>query len=167
MNLSNYKLYHCKTYVFLLIALCLFSFTGCSEDKKITEQEVQEVLNNIDVAAKNKDADAVLAYMSEKLQLKSTVVVSGKSQTSTLNRDQYRDMMKKMFAIASNYTYNRQNTQVKISPDGKSVIVSSEVTESITVNGQVIRTVANEVASLVKENGKLVTLYVEASGKQV
>ena len=166
INLSDYRFCPARSCIFLLLGICLFSFNGCSSEKKITEPEVLDVLNKIEVAAKNKDADAIVANMSEKVQIKATITASGQTQTFTFNREQYRDFIKKSFAAGSNYTYSRQNTQVKISPDGKMAIVTDEVTESMTVSGQVIRSVGTEVATLGRENGKLVIQYLEANGKQ-
>ena len=165
-NLSNYKFYLGRSCIFLLLAICLFSFDGCSSEKKITEREVLDLLNKVDVAAKNKDVDTVIANMSEKAQIKLTVTASGQTQTFTFNRDQYRDYIKKTFAVGGNYTYSRQNTQVQISPDGKSAVVADEVTESIVVNGQVIHSEVTETATLGRENGKLVVQYIEGNGKQ-
>ena len=168
MNLSKYKFCPVRSCIFLLLAICLFGFTGCSsEQNKITEPEVLDLMNKIEAAAKNKDVDAVVANISEKAQIKLTMTASGQTQTFTLNRDQYRDFSKKALAAASNYTYSRQNTQVQISPDGKTAVVTDEVTESATVNGQVSRSVATETATVGRENGKLVIQYLEANGKQV
>ena len=167
MKLSDFKWHSTEALIFLFLAGCLFSSTSCSSDKSITESEVNDVLNKIEVAAKNKDADSIVANMSEKVQIKAIVTASGQTQTLTFNRNQYRDFIKKSFAVGSNYTYSRQKTQVKISPDGRSAIATDEVSESLTVNGQTIRSIGTEVASLTKENGKIVILYLEANGRQM
>jgi len=165
MNKSNYKLYPAKISVFLFLAACLFSFSGCFGESEITETEVLEVINKIDTAAQNKDADAIVANMAERAQLKATVTALGQTQTLSYNRDQYRDVVKKAFAVAGSYSHNRQNMQVKIAPDGKTAMVISEETESMTLNGQEIRTTQNSVSSFVRENGKLVILFNETNGK--
>ena len=156
-----------KSRFFLAFALFVIIFNGCSSDKKIAEPEVTELLNKIEAAAKNKDADSIVANMSEKVQVKAVVTAAGQTQNLSFNRDQYRDFAKKTFAVGSNYEYHRQNTQVKISADGKSATVTDETTESVTVNGQVYRSEGTEVAALVRENGKLVILYLEANGRQL
>lgn len=167
MNLPDRNLHRTKNCIFLLLAVCIFSFSGCSSDKKITESEVKDVLNKIELAAKNKDVDSIVANMSAKVTIKATITASGQTQTLMFNREQYRDFLKQAFAVGSDYTYSRQKTQVKVAPDGKSATVTDEVSESITVNGQVIRSVGTEAASFIRENGKLVISYLEADGRQV
>ena len=167
MRRSNYRFDQASSSVCFLLAVCLLSFIGCAtKEKNITEAEVLDLMNKIEVAAKNQDIDAVIAAMSEKVQVRATVTASGKTQTVTFDRDQYRDVVRKSFTVGTNYTYSRQKTEVKISADGKSAIVTDEVSESITVNGQVVRTVGAEVATVGRENGKLVIQYLEATGKQ-
>ena len=145
---------------------CSHSLTGGAAEKAISEPEVLDLLNKIEAAAKKKDANGVVGNISEKAQIRATVTASGQTQTLTLSRGQYRIMVQQSFETGSNYVYNRQNTQVKISPDGKTAIATDEVTESLTVNGRVVSSVASEVATIGRENGNLVIQYLEVVGKQ-
>ena len=168
MNLSNYKFHPVKITGFLFLALCMFSFSGCFSESEITETEVLDVIDKMDVAAKNKDSDGIVANISEKVQIKATAVtLDGKTQTDAYTRDQYRNLVKRVFDAATNYQHNRRNTKVKISPDGTSAIVTSELSESVTINGQIISSVETSVSTFVKENGKLVIRYIDITGKQV
>jgi hypothetical protein len=167
MKIFEYKFDLAKSGVFVLFALCLLGFNSCSGGTKITESEVLDLLNKIELAAKNKDAEAVVANMSEKAEIKATVTTAGQTQTLKYNRDQYREFLKNSFVQLNNYTYSRQNTRVKIAPDGRTAIVTEEISESMTFNGQTIRTLSSEVASLAIEDGKIVTRYIEIIGKQV
>jgi len=171
--MRNYKSSPAASLTLLLLAICAFTFTGCSQsltgaatEKAISEPEVLDLLNKIEAAAKKKDANAVISNISENGQIRATVTASGQTQTLTLSRGQYRSMVQQSFEIGSNYVYNRQNTQVKISADGKTAIATDEVTESMTVNGRAISTVASEVATIGRENGNLVIQYLEVVGKQ-
>ena len=83
----------------MLLAICLFSLDGCSSEKKITESEALDVFNKIDIATKNKDVDAIVAFISEKAEIKAIVTAAGQTQTLTFNRDQYRDFIKKAFEL--------------------------------------------------------------------
>lgn len=166
MKISDDKFYSAKISVFLLLVVGLFAFNGCS-GAKITEPEVQDFLKKIEVAVASKDADAIVAGMSEKVQIKATVTAGGQTQNLTFTREQYRDFLKKSFVLIGDYKYARQNTQVKVSSDGKSAVVTEEISETTTLNGQTIRSLSTQVASLVIENGKIVTRYIEIVGKQV
>lgn len=166
MNFPNSKFYPARTGIVLVFAFCLFSFSGCSSEKKITEPEVLEVISMIEAATKNKDADSIVANLSEKVQIKVIVTADGQTQHFTFDRSQYGEYLKKAFAVVSDYTYSRQTTHVKISADGKSAIASDEIMESMTLNGKLIRSVSTEVATFVRENGKIVILLLEATGKQ-
>lgn len=165
MNFSFYNVHTRKSSVLLFVALCFFAFNGCS-NQKITEPEVLNLLSKIEVAANNKDVEAIIANLSDQAQIKATMTVGGQTQTFAFNPDQYRDRLKQAFAAKSNYSYSRQHTKVKISPDGKSATANYTITESIIVNGELRRSVGSEVATFVKENGKLAIQSLEANSKQ-
>ncbi len=168
MNLTDRKFYFVKHRIFFLITLCLFGFIGCSGEKKLTEQDVLDVMNKMDTAAENKDSDALIANLSEKVQINATVTIIGKTpQSSTYTRDQYQNLLKGVFSAATNYLHERKNIQVKISSDGKTAIVTSELAESVTMDGQIIKSIETSVASFVKENGKLVVRFIDINAKQV
>jgi hypothetical protein len=166
MKLIDDKLFSARCTVIPLLAFCILSFSGCTSDKKITEPEVQELIVRLDVAAKKLDADAITANMSENVKIDVKVTSQGRTEALTFNRDQYKDFMKKSFAVGTDYTYLRQKTQITVDSDGKSAIMSDEVAESITVNKQVIHSTGTEVATIGREHGQLVIQYLAATGNQ-
>ena len=149
----------------MLIVLFLL---GCSSgESKITEAEIRDAISKMEAATVSKDVESIVAGLSERVQMKATVTALGQTQTLNFNRDQYRDFLKKTYAAASDYTFSRENLKIKISADGRSAVVTSEVSESLKMNGLTVRSVATEVASFTRENGKVVILYFDVNGRQV
>ncbi len=151
-----------------LIALC-FLTSACSNKPKsvITEQQVSAFLAEMDKAARNKDVDAIVAMMSEDVQIKITMEGLGPTQTMTVNRDQYRDNSKLTFSMVSDYDYRRGETVIRVEPDGQSAYVADETFETTTIGGKVIRTVARGTSLLKLENGKLVIYRSEGIARPV
>ncbi len=165
MKVNFHKLLNVGKLLFLTFFVIIL--TGCFGESKITEAEIQAIIAQSDSAAQKKDVEGICANLSEKIQIKLAVEAAGQRQNFTLTREQYQDLLKKAFAVTSNYNYTRKNTNVKISNDGKSASVMDETTESATVNGQVIKTVSAEASIWKRENGKLVIIYLDVAGKQL
>lgn len=147
----------------VLVALCFLS-SACSSKQTgaITEQQVRAFLEETDRAANNRDVDALIAKLSENVQLKVTIEGFGPTQTLVFNRDQYRDYFKQGFSVVDDYHYSRGETVIKIEPDGQSAFVADETFETTTMGGQTIRSVARGTSILKLENGKLVLVRSEA-----
>jgi hypothetical protein len=146
-----------------LVALCFLS-SACSSKQKgfITKQQVAAFLEEMDTAARNSDVDTIVGALAEDAQLKVTVEGFGPTQTLTFNRDQYRDYSKQSLRVAWDYEYRRGETVIKVEPDGQSAYVADETFETMTIGGQVIRSVTRGTSLLKLENGKLVIARSEA-----
>ena len=59
------------------------------------------------------------------------------------------------------YQLERKNTQVRISNDGNTATVTSDLYESLTVQQGTLRAVSSEVAILTLREGKLVVTSLE------
>ena len=151
-----------------LVALCLLT-SACSSKQKgvITEQQVSAFLAEMDKAANSKDVEAVVAMMSQDVQLKVTMEGIGPTQAITLNRDQYRDQSNQTFSMISDYEYRRGETVIRVEPDGQSAYVADETFETTTIGSQVIRMVARGTSLLKMENGKLVIFRSEAVARAI
>ncbi len=151
-----------------LIALC-FLTSACSSKQKvvITEQQVSAFLAEMDKAGRNKDVEALVAMMSEDVQLKLTMEGLGPTQNITLNRDQYRDYSNQTLSMVKDYDYRRGETVIRVEPDGQSAYVADETFETTTIGNQTFHTVSRGTAVLKLENGKLVIYRSETIARPV
>ena len=146
-----------------LVVVCFLS-SACAKKQKgfITEQQVKAFMEEMDRAANNKDVDAIVALMSEDVQLKITTEGFGPPQTVTVDREQYKAQIKQTLGMTQVYHYRRGDTVIKVEPDGQSAMVAAEIFETTTIGGQTIGTVARETSTLEFEDGKLVVTRGEA-----
>jgi ketosteroid isomerase-like protein len=140
-----------------LVALCFFS-GACAKKQKgvITEQQVNAFMEEMDKAANNNDVEAVVAMMSEDVQLSLTIEGFGPTQNMTFDREQYRAYSKQTMAMTDFYDYKRGYTVVKVEPDGLSAFVAAEITETSTIGEQTVGGVSRQTSTLEMVDGKLV-----------
>lgn len=140
-----------------LIALC-FLLSACAKKEKgaITEQQVNAFLQEMDRAANNNDADAILALMSKDVRLSVKIEGFGPTQNLSFDREQYKTHIKQSLGMTDVYDYKRGETVIKIEPDGQSAFVVADIMETAKIGQQTIGTIARETSTLEMEDGKLV-----------
>lgn len=140
-----------------LISLCLLS-SACAKKEKgvITEQQVKALLEEMDRAANNNDADAVVALMSEDARLSVTVEGFGPTQNFSFDREQYEAHIKQSLGMTDVYDYKRGETVIKVEPDGQSAFVIADIIETTKIGELTIGTVSRHTSTLELEDGKLV-----------
>ncbi len=152
-----------KITTFLILA---FLLNACAaEQKKITQQQVANVLSEIDRATQNKDMDGICDFMAKDAKISITIEGFGPTQHLTMTREEYRDNGKKAFIASSDYKFNRQDNKVTIEPDGSSATVTDKTYETVTIEGKEIRSVTSGIAVLRLENNKLVIVALDGVSK--
>ena len=151
-------------WILAVIAALVLACTGGQEQPAaqrggITKEQVEAVLEKLDRAIENRDVDGVLANFSDNAQIKITI--EGTGSTMVFTKSQYASNLKEGWGSVDAYEYSRRNTNIIVSPDGKSATVADDVLESVTISGQVLRTMTSEVATLSLEDGKLVATSME------
>lgn len=150
----------------MLIALSLLSSACSSQKGFITRQQVVALLDEMEKAAKNRDIEALISYISPKAQFKVTIEGFGpQPQTMMLNRDQYREYSLQALNAIETYDFKRGDTVINIDPDGQTAFVADESYETVTMRGRVISTVIRGTSTLKLEDGKLVLVSSESVGR--
>ncbi|MDA2909817.1 hypothetical protein MYX04_02665 [Nitrospiraceae bacterium AH_259_D15_M11_P09] len=141
--------------------VCMFPLmNGCTS--KINEEQIQTVLEAVDKAANEKNADGILAHMADDVVVKVNVPNGRTSKTFSLNRDQYRRLLKEGYRVAQIYEFGRKGTRIKIARDGKSAKVSSRTYETMRNQNGSQRTDSLETATFELRNDKVVITKVES-----
>ncbi len=140
---------------------CIFPLmNGCTS--KINEEQIQTVLEAVDKAANEKNADGILAHMADDVVVKLNVPNGRTSKTFSLNRDQYRRLLEEGYRVAQVYEFGRKGTRIKIARDGKRAKVSSRTYETMRNQNGSQRTDSLETATFELRNGKVVITKVES-----
>ena len=147
----------CGVVLFVLFVLA----PGLSSAQKLNEPTIRSMISEFDDAISRRDANGVAKYLSEKLTVTMAIKVSGQTHKVTMNKATYVDSLKKGWAVATEYKYARRNLQVRLSGETKAV-VTADVSETLTFQGQTIRSNSTETAVIELVGGK--PLIVSVSG---
>ncbi len=131
---------------------------------RLTEQQVEQVLQSVERALHAKDVDGFFQHMGEDLQVNISLQLPTETQRRTLTRTQYRTELLAGFRTTKSSAFHRDATTIAIAPDGQHAQASFHMTESTTLqNGRTITLDGNEVVTFRLRNGRPLTERIEAS----
>jgi len=148
----------------LLACLLLCSLDAYAQTSdSLTEQQVLDIINSIDRAARRKSIAGVVGPLAEDVKIKLTVLIPGTNEekTLTLTKDEYTFQTKRAFQTRFRYTLQRKKLQIKIYEDGQTAMITSDVYESFSNAQATLRSVAAEVSFINLRNGKPMITSVE------
>lgn len=90
---------------FLFIFTIFFSVFTNAEN--LTESDVQNLLDRIDTAVINLDADAVANTLSENVNITINITAMGQTQVMNPSKQEYISMLDQGWAMYENYKYSK------------------------------------------------------------
>lgn len=150
----------CRLITSTVVSVLLSLPTHAAE--RITDEQIQQVIDATDVASMNRDAAGIGTYLAE--SFKKIVEFPYKKWMAkvTVRKDQYLEIIEEGWASGGNYYYQREDTVIHIMPDGLSGVSQSTVTENTTQDGETMTSRFREYATYEREDGRLV--ITEVSG---
>ena len=145
----------------LLIACLLVLMPRAGLAQQLDEQVVLKLVADFDQAIARQDPDGLAGFLSDKIGIVANVRASGRSQSLSMNKSTYVETLRKGWAIATNYSYRRENVSVTLSGPDRA-IVTATVIESMIAHGQTIRSTASETTVIELEAGKPVITSIVA-----
>ena len=127
-----------KTILYKIFFLALLSFSTLIQAELLNEATINKMMNNIDKAIANKNADSIVSYMSNNVEIIMNINMGDKKQVINPTREKYIEMLKQGFAVYKNYEYSRTNVNIRLGSPRKA-FVSTDINESMVVNEQVIK----------------------------
>lgn len=122
-----------RQYLFLF-ALLFTSFA--LQAGQLNQAAVSSMLTQLDKSIQAKDANAVANLMSENIQITINVTSQGKTQIISVGKNEYIGMLSQGWTMAEEYSYKRENVNIKIIDQGKKAHVTADVIETVTIQGQ-------------------------------
>ena len=154
----------------LIIALYL-NVAGCTDTSRtyshITEQDILEIMDNVEVSLLNKDIDEVTKYMSPSVEINISRDTPVGPRTERWTRDKYKAETETALSMVSNYEYRRENEVVKISDDMKSAVVETDIIEVMELFGNRIKTTTHERVVMEIIDGNLLVTRMDAKIKGI
>lgn len=139
-----------------------FTAQATQQTQKITETQIRNILEQMRVATKNKNAETITNFMSPNVAIEITVQAASGSQTLRLKRQEYRQYLEQGFQMMQNYNGSYSNLKVQISPDGKTANATFNVNEEVSFQGQKIRSTSAETIRFELIQGKILATSVKA-----
>ncbi len=146
---------------FLAILLCLVSTQGVAADK-ITRQQIQQVMDASDQAARNRDAQGIGAYLGTKFYKYIDLPEEKTPLAVALAKKQYLEQIDKGWKKLDSYDYERKDVVINVATDGKSAESFSTVIETFSTDGRKMVSKVREYATYELEDGRPVIVQIES-----
>ena len=155
-------------YLIFIFALYL-NISGCTDTSRtyshITDQDIQEIMDNVETALLNNDIDEVISYMSPSVEINISRDTPVGPRTERWTRDKYKAETETALSMVSNYEYRRENEVVRISDDMQSAVVETDVIEAMELFGNRIKTTTHERVVMEIVDGNLLVTKMDAKVK--
>jgi hypothetical protein len=149
----------CSIAILGLLAL-LSSAAGSTTE--LTEASVRALIAKVDRAIPARNVAVIAEVLAERVVISVNMTVNGQLQHLSPDRGQYLDMLKQTWATVSDYRYRRYNQRITI--EGHQAIVTADVWESATLNGQTMSTQSRETTIIESVDGKLQATAISTTG---
>ncbi len=149
-------------HVKVLFWVVLFLAPYVSFAQQLDEQTVLKMVSEVDHAISQRDASGLARFLSDNLTVIANVRASGQDQKLTMNKSSYIESVSQGWAVATDYEYKRTNTKITLSGPAKAVVTAT-ISETVTVQGQTIRSTSTETAVIEIVGGKPMITSVVAN----
>lgn len=144
-----------KSY-FFIIGLFLSAASFAAE---LTEENITKLLDQVDIAAMNLDVNSVASTLSDDISITMNITMQGEEHVMSPSKQEYLAMLQQGWSMYKDYQYDRSNVTIKI--EGGKALVTADVKESMTIQGQNISAESQEEATVeVVNNALLITKIV-------
>jgi hypothetical protein len=145
-----------------VIIACVLVLIPCAGfAQQLDEPTVLKLVSDFDQAIARKDPDGLAGFLSDGVSIVANVRASGQNQRLAMNKSTYVETLRQGWAIATNYSYRRENVSVTLSGTDRA-IVTATVKETMTARGQIIFSSASETTVIELEAGKPVITSIVA-----
>jgi hypothetical protein len=126
----------------------------------ITAEQIQQVINATDAAARNRNAAGIGVYLSNDFEKIIEFPYEKWMAKVRLDKDKYLELIDGGWETTEEYDYQRDDTVIHIMPDGLSGQSYSTVIENITQDGDKMISKFREHALYALENGRPVITQI-------
>lgn len=136
-----------------LITATVLSVSHADASTVLTETSVGAMVDAIQEAARNADADGVVAHFADGAQITLDMPqeLGGKMELSV---NQYRGLMKMSWSVVTGYAYHVKEKTITVKDGGMTATVNSVVVETMDVNGESTTQHTNETLEIKLQDGE-------------
>jgi hypothetical protein len=141
-----------------LAGLLVFASTT-SFAADLTRASVDALIAKVDTSANKLDAEGIAKTMSDNVEIVMNISAQGQNQVVKPSKQEYIDLLKQGWAATQNYKYTRTN--MKVALNGNKAVVTADIKESMTIQGQTIAGTTKEETTIeLVNNAPLITKIV-------
>ena len=143
---------------FIFCFSLLFSIYATAAD--LSESQVRQVLNRIEVAVQHLDAAGIGRQLADDVFIEVTVNAQGQSQVIQLEKQQYLQLLQTGWASYEDYDYAQSINSIEVK--GNKAYISSNSVETITMQGKTIEAGSKEASVIELINGVPLVTEIKA-----
>ncbi len=150
-----------RLFILITVLMVIFSFAVHSmvNAGELTESSVKAFVEKVDSAMLTEDTSKISDAMSDNILIIANVNMQGENHVRKLTKKEYLSMLQQASDMSKNYKYKRSNMVIKI--EGNRAIVTSDISESMTMQGKEVSGETKEEITIELINGKpLITKMV-------
>lgn len=140
--------------------ISIFLATRVLAADSISAEQIQQVINATDAAARNRDAAGIGMYLGNNFEKVIEFPYEKWMAKVRLNKDDYLALIEDGWVTIEAYDYQREDTVIHVMPDGLSGQSYSTVTENVTQDNEKMVSRFREHAVYALENGKPVITQI-------
>ena len=127
---------------------------------RISEDQIQQVIDATDAAAMLCDTAGIGMYVSDTFEKVIEFQYKKWMVKVRLHKDDYLELINAGWGGIEAYDYQRNDTEIHIMPDGQSGLSYSTITENLVQNGTKMTSLFREYATYELENGRPVITQI-------
>jgi hypothetical protein len=164
----SHEVYMKKVSMYFILFLTILSVSigmgACKELSKtyITEDDIWNIMDDVEVATVEKDIDGVMKHLAPSVVIHVTVSSPYGPQKVPMSREEYEKETLKGWSMTSDYEYRCENEEIKLSDDGQTAVVETDVVESYMLKGEPIHTRIRERVTLQVLDGEILVTRIDA-----
>ena len=143
---------------FIFCFSLLFSIYATAGD--LTESQVKQMLERIEVAVQNLDAAGIGRQLADDVFIEVTVNAQWQSQVIQLEKQQYLQLLQTGWASYEDYDYSQTINSIEVK--GNKAYISSNSVETITMQGRTIEAGSKEDSVVELINGVPLVTEIKA-----
>ena len=142
-----------------IVIAVLLSLPAQAADR-ITSEQIQQVMDATDAAARNRDAAAIGEYLSDSFE---KIIEFDHKQWAAkvrVDKDKYLEIIDEGWTRSGEYDYQRDDIVIHLMQNGLSGQSYSTITEHVVIDGEKMTSRFREYATYAVENGRPVITTV-------
>ncbi len=143
-----------------LLALLLW-LPAPAAQARITEPQVEALLEALDQAARSLKTDALMAHFADDAVITLEVPTADGQRRLRWSKTEYAKELDEGYKDAMDYAFERTETAIRIAPDGLSATVTATMIETLRTRDRLIRAVSRDEARLELRDGKLLVTRLD------